>query len=68
MISDLINRPTFTLTQDDKEGGFPTEQPIQVIYWNGQVELTQAGKGILINNDNIKELFKAIIKNQPNED
>jgi hypothetical protein len=61
-ITELCTVPSFTFYQDN-EG--ESEQPINVRYWNGSVELEQGNNSVLINPDNLKALFKAIDKNLP---
>lgn len=61
-VTELRTVPTFTFYQIDEDG---MEQPINVIYWNGSIELEQSNSSILLYPDTIKELFKQIQKNIP---
>ena len=61
-MSHLITVPTFVFNQENND---TIEYPIIVAYYNNTIELTQGGNSILINPDFVKQLFKEIIKHQP---
>jgi hypothetical protein len=58
----LKNVPTFVFWQNTEEN---PEEPIQVSYYNGLIELTQGDNNINIHPALAKALFKEIIKYQP---
>ena len=57
----LITVPTFTFNQIGDEN---LEQPIQVSFYNGTIELSQNDDSINILPEKVKELFKEILKHQ----
>lgn len=61
---DLNTTPSFVYEQLD-EGEATIERAIEVIYWNGSIELRQDGRYVLIQNDDIKKLFRLVLKHLP---
>lgn len=59
----LSRLPHFTFYQDEYEGVH--EDPINVTYYNGSIELEQNGNEILIEPNHLKSLMKSVIKNFP---
>jgi hypothetical protein len=62
MTPELHTMPSFVYEQLNEDECM-IERPIEVVYWSSQVELIQDGRNILIQSDDVKELFKAIVKN-----
>lgn len=61
-MTELDTCPSFLFEQLDSDSCM-IETPIQVVYWNGNIELRQRDNGyVILNNDEIKPLFKAILK------
>ena len=70
MKNHLITVPTFTYQQGKHFDDSFKENPIQVSFYNGSIELSQEGgsdenKTVLIHPDHFEPLFKAIKKNMP---
>lgn len=56
--SSLNTVPQFTFYQNE-------EYPINVLYYNGSIALEQGDNSIQLAPDELKELFKAILKFKP---
>lgn len=69
-MSDLITAPTFTFRQGKNSNGSFEENPIQVSFYNGTIELRQEGdyeqdETVQLSPQYVNALFKAIKKNMP---
>jgi len=62
-MSELITVPTFVFDQENED---VNEYPIRVSYYNGSIELAQRDNAIILHPEFVKQLFKEIIKHQPN--
>lgn len=62
MDTRLRTVPTFTFYQSNEDG---IEQPINVCFYNGTITLEQNNNEVLIMPSELKALFKAIQKHQP---
>lgn len=59
----LSRLPHFTFYQDEYEGF--QEDPVNVTYYNGTIELEQNGNEIMIEPHHLKSLMKSVLKNLP---
>lgn len=69
-MKNLITVPTFTFRQGNHSDGTFEENPIQVSFYNGSIELSQEGQfdqdeSIIISPNHVKALFRAIQKHTP---
>lgn len=69
-MTDLITVPTFTFRQGKHSDNSFEENPIQVSFYNGSIELRQEGEfdqdeSILISPKYLDALFKSIKKSLP---
>ena len=70
MKNHLVTVPTFTYQQGKHSDDSFKENPIQVSFYNGAIELSQEGtyeenEVVLIHPDHIEPLYRAIKKNMP---
>lgn len=64
MKAELHTTPSFTFEQENAEGMI--ERPINVAYYNDNVIcLSQAGNEIIICGNQVKELFREILRHHP---
>lgn len=69
-MSELITVPTFTFQQGKNSDGTFAENPIQVSFYNGTINLSQEGQfmendSINISTAHFEKLFKEIKKHYP---
>jgi predicted deacetylase len=64
MKTELLIAPSFTFEQENADG--LTERPVTVVYYNDDlVCLEQSGKSITLCGNQMKELFREIIRHHP---
>lgn len=61
-MAHLVTVPNFVFDQENDD---ISEYPITVAYYNGSIELSQRDNSIILHPDLVKQLFKEIIKHQP---
>ena len=61
-MAHLVTVPNFVFDQENED---VNEYPVTVAYYNGSIELSQRDNSIILHPDFVKQLFKEIIKHQP---